>query len=125
MFVEKSLPEVHYNPGHHILLDFWGGQKPCDIDFIENVLHQAALACKATVLEIKLHSFGENAGVTGVAILAESHISIHTWPEIDFMALDVFMCGSCDARLAIDPLLLAFKPKKTEIRELIRGKNSE
>ncbi len=59
--------------------------------------------------------------MTGVALLAESHITIHTWSEINFIALDVFMCGSCDATLAIEPLRESFQPEETNIREVIRG----
>ena len=59
--------------------------------------------------------------MTKVALLAESHISIHTWPEIDFIALDVFMCGACDAALAIEPLKDMFQPSLTNIREMMRG----
>ena len=70
---------------------------------------------------MNLHSFGEGGGVTGVVLLAESHISIHTWPEINFAAIDVFMCGACDATLAIEPLKEMFQPLEANIKEVIRG----
>ncbi len=110
-----------YAPGKHVLLDFSGAIHLTDVAHIERALRKAAAACSATVLEIKLHSFGEGGGVTGVALLAESHISIHTWPEINFIALDVFVCGSCDASLAIEPLKEMFQPTQANIREVVRG----
>jgi S-adenosylmethionine decarboxylase len=110
-----------YAPGNHILLDFSGAQHLTDADYIEHALRKAAEACGAMILDIKLHSFGEGGGVTGVALLAESHISIHTWPETGFIALDVFMCGNCDARKAVEPLKELFQPQKMNIREYRRG----
>ncbi|MEZ0224401.1 MAG: adenosylmethionine decarboxylase [Alphaproteobacteria bacterium] len=108
-------------PGLHLLLDFWGGRYARDVKAIEQALKAAASACGATVLEVILHSFGENAGVTGVAVLAESHISIHTWPETDYIALDVFTCGTCDAHKAADELIRHFQPVKYEIGAHKRG----
>lgn len=111
-----------FAPGLHLLLDFWGASHLDDITHIKLALEKAAAACNATVLAIHLHSFGDNAGVTGVAILAESHISIHSWPEIGYVALDVFMCGNSNPHLAIPVLLEYFKPEKTHISETVRGK---
>ena len=66
-----------------------------DIEHIEATLRRCVEAARATLLHIHLHHFQPN-GVSGVAVLAESHISIHTWPEAGYAALDVFMCGSAD-----------------------------
>ncbi|MEZ8382476.1 adenosylmethionine decarboxylase [Vibrio splendidus] len=120
-YMHKDKNECPYTPGKHVLLDFSGAKNLTDIAYIEKALRKAADICNATVLDVNLHSFGEEAGVTGVALLAESHISIHTWPEIGFAALDVFMCGSCDATAAIAPLEEMFQPSSTNIREIIRG----
>jgi S-adenosylmethionine decarboxylase len=109
------------SPGLHLLIDFWDAKHLQDASLIERAMRDAATACGATVLEIKLHSFGENAGITGVAILAESHISIHTWPEINYIALDVFVCGTCDPHQALTVLRSAFKPKKENVSEHHRG----
>jgi S-adenosylmethionine decarboxylase len=110
-----------HSPGKHILLDFWGISKDLELDFVENALKKTANICGANILEIKLHSFGKNNGITGVVILEESHISIHTWPEMDFCAIDVFMCGKCDATDAIAPLKEIFNPNKIKIKEYLRG----
>lgn len=111
-----------FAPGTHLLIDFWGAIHLDETAYIERALNQAALACGATVLAIHLHSFGENAGVTGVAMLAESHISIHTWPEIDYVALDVFMCGNSNPHLALPVLREFFQPKEMAVTEAARGK---
>ena len=108
--------------GLHLLLEFWGAQRLDDEDFIEAALKGAAEAAQATVLDIRLHKFLSSGGVTGVALLAESHISIHTWPERDYAAVDIFMCGDCDAYEAVAPLEQAFAPAKLEISEKRRGR---
>jgi S-adenosylmethionine decarboxylase len=114
--------KLPFAPGMHLLIDFWGATHLDDIAYIEQALGEAAVACGATVLAIHLHSFGEKAGITGVAMLAESHISIHTWPEIDYVALDVFLCGNADPHLAVPVLHEFFKPKEMKVTESVRGK---
>jgi len=116
---------IEYPPGAHVLLDFWGATGLSNVDFIEQSLRNAAAACGANVLYVKLHQFGKEGGITGVALLAESHISIHTWPELGYAALDVFMCGKCDAEKAIEPLKEYFNPTKIKINSIIRGKGDE
>lgn len=110
-----------YAPGKHILLDFSGAQHLDNVEIIDIALRNAAQRCGATLLHLHLHHFGEASGVTGVALLAESHISIHTWPELGFAALDIFMCGTCDASLAIPPLEAALKPTSIQKTEMTRG----
>ena len=61
-------------------------------------------------------------GVSGVVVLAESHISIHTWPERDFAAVDIFMCGACDPHKAIPVLKAAFSPARIDVNEQRRGR---
>lgn len=114
--------DIPFAPGMHLLIDFYGASKLDDIAYIEQALGKAAAACGATVLAIHLHAFGDNAGVTGVAMLAESHISIHTWPEIDYVALDVFLCGNADPHLAVPVLYEFFKPGEMKVTESARGK---
>jgi S-adenosylmethionine decarboxylase len=116
----KKMP-LPFAPGMHLLIDFWGASHLADAAYIEQALGRAAAACGATVLAIHLHSFGENAGVTGVAMLAESHISIHTWPELGYVALDVFMCGKSDPHLAVPVLHAFFKPAGMKVTESARG----
>ena len=76
----------------------------------------------ATLLNIHLHEFSENGGVSGVAILAESHISIHTWPEWNYAAVDAFMCGSTDPMKVADVLKESFSPSRMDIADHYRGR---
>ena len=80
--------------GRHLIADLHGCSGLADIALIERTLSQAARAAGATLLEIRLHGFGPGQGVTGVALLAESHISIHSWPEHGYAAIDIFLCGT-------------------------------
>jgi len=67
-----------------------------------------------------MHNFGEGSGVTGVVLLAESHISIHTWPELKYAAVDIFMCGACDPQRAIPVLGEHFLTDTMAVRALER-----
>ncbi len=60
-------------------------------------------------LHIHLHKFEDGGGISGVAVLAESHISVHTWPEKGFAAFDVFMCGNAEPRKALDVFKRVFE----------------
>ena len=82
------------------------------------------LECGATLLHIHLHHFTPNGGVSGVAVLAESHISIHTWPERGYAALDVFMCGAAEPQRSVDVLRAAFQPKRLVVGEHLRGRGA-
>jgi S-adenosylmethionine decarboxylase len=106
--------------GAHLIIDVYGGQRLNDIEHIEATLRQCVTAAKATLLHIHLHHFQPN-GVSGVAVLAESHISIHTWPEAHYAALDVFMCGSANPDACIPILREAFQAKRVAVSELLRG----
>ncbi len=82
-------------------------------------------AAGATLLHIHLHHFTPNGGVSGVAVLSESHISIHSWPEADYAALDVFMCGDAKPHLAINVLKEAFEADDVVVKEHLRGEELE
>lgn len=105
----------------HVLADFWGASGLDGTGVVEILLRGAAEAAGATVLQVHAHEFGGNGGVSGVAILAESHISVHTWPEIDYAAFDVFMCGDCRPDLAVAFLDRRLRPRRVDIREHCRG----
>jgi S-adenosylmethionine decarboxylase len=87
---------------------------------IEQLLREAAAAAGAQVLHSHFHSFGPALGVTGVVLLAESHISIHTWPEHGFAAADVFMCGAAQPQLALEVIEEALQPECSEVRTVDR-----
>jgi S-adenosylmethionine decarboxylase len=107
--------------GTHLIIDLWGAVRLDDMAHIDATLRAAVVACGATLLHLHLHHFTPNGGVSGVAVLAESHISIHTWPERAYAALDVFMCGDAEPHNAIDILRHAFAPTSVNIGEHKRG----
>ncbi len=80
--------------GSHIIIDLHDCNvtKLDDVDYIKTVLEKAALEAKAKIIQTVLHRY-QPQGVTGVCLVAESHLSIHTWPEYGFAAVDIFMCG--------------------------------
>jgi S-adenosylmethionine decarboxylase len=108
--------------GAHLIIDLYGADKLDDIEHIEATLRDCVAAAGATLLHIHLHHFEPNGGVSGVAVLAESHISIHTWPEASYAALDVFMCGNASPDLCVPVLRAAFDPKNVAVSELLRGR---
>lgn len=111
-----------YYAGRHLLVDVWDGESLSDVEVIDAALRRGAEEAGATLLHVHLHEFSENGGISGVAVLAESHISIHTWPEWNYAAIDVFMCGETDPMQAAEVLREAFKPARMEIADHYRGK---
>lgn len=107
--------------GTHLLLDLYEADHLDDIDRIEQAMRDIVDACGATLLHIHLHHFTPNGGVSGVAVLAESHISVHTWPERNYAAFDVFMCGDAEPENAVPVLKRAFFPRRLEVFEEMRG----
>ncbi len=107
--------------GTHLILDLWGAKYLDQLDRMEQAMREAVQVAGATLLHIHLHHFTPNGGISGVAVLAESHISVHTWPERDFAAFDIFMCGDAMPEMAIPVLKRAFCPERMVISEHLRG----
>jgi S-adenosylmethionine decarboxylase len=107
--------------GVHLIIDLNGAKRLDDIDHIEATLRRCVEAARATLLHIHLHHFKPN-GVSGVAVLAESHISIHTWPDAGYAALDVFMCGAADPDGCVPVLREAFGATRVGVNEILRGR---
>lgn len=107
--------------GKHLIIDLWQASQLNDLALIEQTLKDCVHIAKATLIDIQLHHFGNGQGVTGVALLAESHISIHTWPEKGYAAVDIFMCGETQPERCIKVLKRAFKTEFVEVMELPRG----
>lgn len=108
--------------GTHVLLEFWGATRLDDGPFLEGAMSEAAREAGFHVLRTVLHQFGAGGGVSGVLILAESHITIHTWPEHSYAALDIFVCGECDLSLAVDLLADRLRPERIERMHCLRGR---
>ena len=118
--------------GEHLLLDLYGVAPALlrDAAALETALRDAADVLGATILHAHLHRFdslrtglpaGEQGGVTGVLLLAESHLSIHTWPEHGFAAVDAFMCGTGTTQAARAVFERALAPERIEVRVMQRG----
>lgn len=114
---------THHPAGIHLLADFHGvdAARLLDGAVLDALLRKAALGAGARILHSHFHSFGEGAGITGVVLLAESHISIHTWPEVGFAAVDIFMCGSAQPQLALAIIDAALQARSCELRTIERG----
>lgn len=112
-----------HQPGWHVLLDLHGARHLADAARIEAVLTGAAAAAGAQVIASHFHAFPGRAGVTGMVLLAESHISIHTWPELGLAALDIFMCGACDVQAARRHVEAALQPTHVTLVEVLRGRD--
>ncbi len=108
--------------GTHLIVDLWGAEGINDLAYVEETLRECVDAAEATLLHIHLHHFTPNDGISGVAVLAESHISIHSWPEIGYAALDIFMCGAAKPELAVEVLRERFKPSHVAVEEHRRGR---
>jgi S-adenosylmethionine decarboxylase len=107
----------------HLLAELTGcdRQKLNDMEFVKGALSEAALAAKATILNGYFHQFSPT-GISGVLCLAESHISIHTWPEAGYAAVDIFTCGDhAVPQNAITHLTQAFAARDSHVVNLLRG----
>lgn len=107
--------------GTHLIIDLWHASHLDEAEVVKAALRQSVAAAGATLLKLDLHCFTPSGGVTGVAMLAESHISIHTWPEYAYAAVDVFMCGDADPQKAVEVLKDVFAPKMLTVSEHRRG----
>lgn len=108
--------------GDHLIIDIFNGKNLDNEIHVHSTLLQCVEAAGATLLHIDTHQFELNGGISGVAVLAESHISIHTWPEKNYAAMDIFMCGNSKPQLAIPVIKASFKTWNVEVTQLCRGK---
>jgi S-adenosylmethionine decarboxylase len=109
--------------GRHLLVELHGCQPELlkRVDLVRDILVGAARACGATIVDVAFHEFNP-FGVSGVVVIAESHLSIHTWPEYRYAAVDVFTCGDVikpDAAVAY--LASKFGCKNPAVVEMKRG----
>lgn len=120
-FEQDGVEEV--NLGQHVLAEFF----ECDpnilnsIDKVEKYMVDAALECGATIVQKCFHMFNPY-GVSGVVIISESHLAIHTWPELGYAAVDLFTCGDkCDPKISYEFLKKKFHCQNATFTELKRG----
>src|SRR4026209_1878822 len=107
--------------GTHLIIDLVRAKRLDDLEHIEQTLRRCVEVAGATLLHIHLHHFTPNGGVSGVAVLAESHISIHSWPEAHYAALDIFMCGEAQPQKCIEILREAFSARDVVVKTHHRG----
>ncbi|HET7578864.1 MAG TPA: adenosylmethionine decarboxylase [Bacillales bacterium] len=109
--------------GRHLIAELWDcdRDKLNDVDYIEKTLVEAALAAGAEVREVVFHKFAPQ-GVSGVVIISESHLTIHSFPEHGYASVDVYTCGHhISPRVAVDQISQALGAGETEQKELPRG----
>lgn len=113
--------------GKHLLVDLYGCPTGLlnDVAALETIMVEAAHRAGATVLNTNFHRFSP-CGVSGVVVIHESHLTIHTWPEQGFAAIDLFTCGKqTRPRRALTYLKCALQSKHSEVRRLTRGEKNE
>ncbi len=110
--------------GKHLIVDAWACSRDLlnNLAYIERAVLEAVSAGGGTLIDIRVHQFNPQ-GVTVNAMLAESHINVHTWPELGYFAADVFFCGKGNPERALKSLVAAFDPKQTRITTIERGIN--
>ena len=109
--------------GRHILIEAYDCDPETldDIQIVEEIMVDAALRAGAEVREVAFHKFSPQ-GVSGVVVISESHLSIHTWPEFGYAAVDVFTCGDkVDPIVAVDHIRDRFKARRALTSEVKRG----
>ena len=113
--------------GVHVIADFYNCEADLDnLELIKNICIEAVRVSKATIIGDNFHKF-EPLGVTGILLLQESHLSIHTWPEENekFAAIDFYTCGNCDPQQGIEYLKKALKAEEANIQVINRGKKEQ
>jgi len=108
--------------GIHLIAEFRYGKIINDPKKIKEILIEAVKKANNTPLKVVIHKF-QPQGITGIVLLAESHIALHSWPEFNYIAIDIYTCGNKAApEKALDYLQKQFQPKKVEIKKIKRGK---
>ena len=107
--------------GRHLVVDLWGAKNLDRLEVVRGAVLDAIRACGASLIDLNLHHFLPNGGITGAAVLSQSHLCIHTWPEEGFAAIDLFVCGPHDPTLIMPALQAAFTPERVEVHEHRRG----
>jgi S-adenosylmethionine decarboxylase len=117
------MAEWHQTHGRHILLDVWGVDADTlnDLESLQGAMLGAAAAAGATVVDTTFHRFPIQ-GLSGVVVLAESHISVHTFPEHGYAAFDIFTCGSrVEPERACAHLIRTIGADDRHVRRFVRG----
>ncbi|WP_203361513.1 adenosylmethionine decarboxylase [Bacillus sp. REN10] len=108
--------------GRHVISELWGCnlEKLNDMEKIEQIFVDAALKSGAEIREVAFHKFAPQ-GVSGVVIISESHLTIHSFPEHGYASIDVYTCGDLDPNIAANYIAEALEAETRETIELPRG----
>jgi spermidine synthase len=107
--------------GRHAICELWGASHLDSVERAEHALRAGAAAGGVTLIDVFVHQFSPH-GVSGIAVIAESHLSLHTWPELGYVAADLFTCGEhVDMEAIIDVLRESFEAEQVDVRFLERG----
>lgn len=109
--------------GRHVLAEVYGCRTPVidSVQSVQEIMVNAALAAGAEIREVAFHKFSPQ-GVSGVVVISESHLAVHTWPEYGYAAVDVFTCGErVDPWAAVEYIIRAFGAAKYTATEMKRG----
>ncbi len=111
--------------GRHIIMDASGCNPETlnNLEVLKQILVDAAERANATVLNVAFHHFTPQ-GVSGVVVISESHLSIHTWPEYGYAALDFYTCGDADPKLACEYVAEKLGAASVQTTEIVRGEEN-
>jgi len=107
--------------GRHLIVEMWGADNLNDAKLLDTALRDTVEAIDGQLLDVRVVEFPVH-GVTGVAIIAESHVAVHTWPEHGYAACDIFTCNlDADVDAGVEALKKHFFPGRTQVMEVRRG----
>jgi S-adenosylmethionine decarboxylase len=123
---ETQVPSLYGTMGRHIIADLSGCNKKLisSVSFVQNILEEAVKKAKATIISSRFHQFTP-IGVSGIVLLSESHCSIHTWPDEEYAAIDIYTCGEhVYPKVACDHIADKLEASRVYITSLERGLRS-
>jgi S-adenosylmethionine decarboxylase len=108
--------------GRHLIAEYYSANvtRLNDVEFVRQSMLAAAERVGATVIGESFHSFVPQ-GVSGAVVIAESHLSIHTWPEYGYAAVDIFTCGNLNPRVGFRLLEESLEASACRVQEILRG----
>ncbi len=114
---------MHATKGEHYIVEVSGCNPEIigDVKKVQDILIQAAKEANVEIWSVSFHRFPPN-GVSGVVVISESHLSVHTWPEVGYAAIDIYTCGEqAEPEKAVEYAVKAFEGKHVHITEITRG----
>jgi N4-bis(aminopropyl)spermidine synthase len=110
--------------GRHVIAEFWNCANEVPIIGLDHAIENAVRQACATLLDLKIRKFYPQ-GFSAIALLAESHLSLHAWPELGYVAIDVFTCGQADPQKIVNLLEQHFRPRDTAYLKIPRGRTRD